>query len=695
LTSAVFAGDEPVLQSHPLIPGAAVPVFGDFLSWSLEATRRPASLFPSKWAATFAGLDPVWNLRAREVAMTMLNPGHPAVLAAGLHLGPQPAGITTVGQVIQRLSVLAAWAARAGLPSDLRAWQADDARAFIEQRRTQITAGSLSTYVAAVRLLHQLGPLLTGGGLTADPWSGRASQKISGYDPREVTTPNIAPGTWFPLVRAAWTYLHVFAPDILAARSRHQRLLHDVAPAVHDAEDRLEVYLAGPANVIPLHTAASAAHAAGGAAGDINWSLLSLLLGVRPQQHPFRVGPPGSRACRMRVKAEQAVSAGRGAAGGLLAGYASVARPDGTIGSWHPGLCVRSLAAECVALRGAAYSFVAALSMMRDSEIREITRGPVTEHYGAPAITAIKRKHDPGQPREHWWVIEPVAEAIAVAEALSWHPERIFVAEKTGMRTGGGFASGPAVRNFISHVNVGTGHHGLHISPARVAPHMFRKTMSMLTGTQPGAEIALGIQLKHVAVRALANRATQGYSACDTAWEKLLDTGAADARFARLSEFYDAHHAGKTIGFGPAAQKLTAVFDAIRKTAQDTATASEARQGGSRAEYDLLRKARIPIRFGKLNHCTLDESNPAGARCLEGTTVPPEHRGPLIDRCQPGRCANSIIGPSHLPIWESGHRSLLTLLDNRKLPLPRRAALERQLHDVQDVIDRARARSEP
>jgi hypothetical protein len=162
------------------------------------------------------------------------------------------------------------------------------------------------------------------------------------------------------------------------------------------------------------------------------------------------------------------------------------------------------------------------------------------------------------------------------------------------------------------------------------------------------------------------------------------------ARFAKLSEFYRDHHAGKTIGFGPGAHRLTAAFDAIKETAEHLVTTGQARQGDARVEYDLLRKTRISIRFGKLNHCTMDENNPVGAMCLEGNVkIPDGHRGPLIDRCQPGRCANSIIGPAHLAIWKAEKTSLLTLLKNRRLPSGRRALIDRQLEDVQAVIDRA------
>lgn len=63
--------------------------------------------------------------------------------------------------------------------------------------------------------------------------------------------------------------------------------------------------------------------------------------------------------------------------------------------------------------------------------------------------------------------------------------------------------------------------------------------MAMLAATEPGSEIALGLQLKHVATRALANRSTQGYTATDTAWESHLDSALAGTRFTHLRDLYD------------------------------------------------------------------------------------------------------------------------------------------------------------
>ena len=70
-------------------------------------------------------------------------------------------------------------------------------------------------------------------------------------------------------------------------------------------------------------------------------------------------------------------------------------------------------------LRNACYVLVVGLSMMRDSEIHEITPGSIVDYYGTPAIKSTKGKHDPNLPIKHWWITAPVAEAVVVAEQLS------------------------------------------------------------------------------------------------------------------------------------------------------------------------------------------------------------------------------------------------------------------------------------
>lgn len=237
---------------------------------------------------------------------------------------------------------------------------------------------------------------------------------------------------------------------------------------------------------------------------------------------------------------------------------------------------------------------------------------------------------------------------------------------------------------FIATVNVNRHWTGLEEIPqGRVRPHMFRRTMAMLTDQFPGSEIALGIQLKHVATRALANRSTQGYAAPDTQWADLLDTAVEAARFRRFKELFGQHKAGKPIGYGPGADRVKEVFDDITATVK-------ARGGDARIEEDLLRKARITIRFGMLNHCLFDESNPAGAVCLENAVIPEGHTGPFEDRCRPDRCRNSLIGVEHVAIHDSHRRTQLKLLETRRLPAPRQALIRREIERVDAVLAHVR-----
>ena len=244
-------------------------------------------------------------------------------------------------------------------------------------------------------------------------------------------------------------------------------------------------------------------------------------------------------------------------------------------------------------LRNACYIVVVALSMMRDSEIHEITRGAIVDYYGTPAIKATKGKLDPNLPIKHWWITAPVAEAVVVAEQLSTRHDRLFPplhrAHAVAPR------SGQMLDAFIAHINVTSARTGLQtIPPGNVRPHMFR-TMAMLTDQFPSSEIALGIQLKHIASRALANRSTQGYANADSSWAAHLESAIEAARFRRLEDLYQTHKAGKPIGYGPAAERMTQTFNEIHHNAQ-------ARGGDATVQRALLRNAGISIRFGVLNH---------------------------------------------------------------------------------------------
>ncbi|MGW1619150.1 hypothetical protein [Streptomyces sp. NPDC002172] len=192
--------------------------------------------------------------------------------------------------------------------------------------------------------------------------------------------------------------------------------------------------------------------------------------------------------------------------------FAHVSKADGTRGPWRSQLTDRELAGELRTLQGAVYCFVAALSMMRDSEIQEIGPGAVTVHYGSPAVRSHKRKNEPAPIEEKWRITDPVARALTVLERLSPHPTHLFTTPAhPGMADGSvpgrrGVRAAALIDTFIAHVNAHHTHTGRQPIPeARVRPHQIRKTMPVVCAQEPDGEIALGIQLKHAARRILAN----------------------------------------------------------------------------------------------------------------------------------------------------------------------------------------------
>ncbi|CAL9278957.1 hypothetical protein [Streptomyces sp. SudanB182_2057] len=679
-SSSVFRPDEPVIQSTPLLPGATSPRFGDAIVWDFNGVLRKAPNRPATaMRVVLRDLTGAWNLLARELAMIWFNPRHPALLERGVLLKPDPKSPLTVVGRIGHVKALAAFAADHGLPHHLGDWTGRNFQDYIEHRRESDEDPSVLNHIHVIKAMHRLRPALAGGGLPKDPWPGQSTNAVLNVPAViPLRTPVITPQTWFPLIRSAWTYIDKFAPDILRAAELWRCLRDQAVPRPIEEVDRcLDAWLADPASKVPLHSP-------GHPDGPVNWTLLSFMVGTsRGYSSPF--GPQTVPGRDRRARIEALVAAGR-TQHGLLADLALVQRPDGSTGPWHLGLDARSVWEEAVALRNACYLFTAGLSMMRDSEIRDVTKGSVVEYFGSPAVKSVKEKLDPDLPVKHWWIIDPVAKAIDVASRLSQHQVLAFGSARFDTES---FTSGRAPERFRRHVNEFRNVTGLpEIPEEHVTPQRFRRTMAMLTRDFPGSEIAVGMQLKHAAARALANRTTQGYMEDDPKWARHLTQAIAERRFERLKDLFDADSRGETIGYGPGADRMREAFAAVRHQAEQLQSTTAAQRGDVRVEHDLLRRTRISVRFGKLNHCTMNDADPTGAKCIEDAVVPDGHRGPLIDRCQPSRCANSVIAPEHLPIWKAEHASLTTLRDTPGIAPGRRTHLDAQLHEVNLVIRR-------
>jgi hypothetical protein len=685
--SSVFADDEPVLQSMPLLPRARPPLFGETQTWDFnDVLRRPARLLPGQWRLSLMQLTEVQNLLARELAMIEFNPRHPKILARGLHLQPRRRKVGTVQRHVGILRALATFGAGEGLPEDFGHWSTADFHRYLIDRREHLDLTAVRPHVLTIKLLHRLAPALTNGGLTADPWPGQTGAQVLELSRnRPLRTPVIPPQTWFPLIHSAWTYIDTFGPDILRARAYWRDLQATARPVpLPEARQLCEKWLADPSHRIPVWLANDMTRNKN-ATTTVNWSVLATMIGVAQPTTVFAATAPHGRQLRARV--EELAAEGR-TQSGLLCDLTQVDRPDGTAGPWCMSLYPQRLWIEFTALRNAALVFVTALSMMRDSEVREVLKDSVVEHYGSPAVKSTLHKLTPNLPVKHWWIIEPVAQAIRTAAELSVHDTLAFASVQAKSPIAH-LDSCQAITSFLQHVNCHRDITGLPAIPEqKLSPHMFRRTMAMLTRDFPGSEIAVGMQLKHAATRALANTTTQGYTEPTPAWASHLTTAISERRFEQLKELFDADGRGENIGYGPGADQLRDAFATVRTQAEHLRANQKAQRGDLRVEYGLLRQVHLTVRFGKLNHCTMDEANPVGAKCLEDAVVPEGHQGPLIDRCQPARCARSIIAPAHLPIWTAERASIKGLLTTPKLPANRRKQLAEQLNEVERVLRR-------
>ncbi|MFJ1757686.1 hypothetical protein [Kitasatospora sp. NPDC088134] len=824
-SSRQFRDDEEVFTAFStILPGVPVPVFGQTDRWLADCLRRPSNRIRGEWRLLFPTRDPVWNLRAREVSFVHCNPAHAAVRAAGIDLPAEPDSLGTSRHTLNKLNGLRRWALKRQMPENLGLWEPDDWQDFIDATAERVGPQTLPGYVVALRRLQRFAPVLTHGGMREDPWPGvpatRVTARPAGIDQLvitaadlradgEVTTPSVPPATWWPLLRAAWTYIHSFAPDIFEARARAQQVPAGPRETTTqksrssisrnaDYDRKLRQWLADPANLVPVRDRPSN----GFPTGSALWCSLSLMitdgannmiflgtsalgrarrdlvqpaldagrtravnprnaakeLGVARQQprHKYRStaelsdtlamwladpnnlvpirehdtseGPAGSPIVKVLARViydlndtgvfmaktptaqhrlrmvEAAVAAGQvvrvsGEGTGRdvpIAGveFSLITRPDGSCEPWRSGITMANLDYELRMLRAACYVFIGALSMMRDSEIQEIERGALATYYGSPAIRSRKIKHDKNQPEKHWWIIEPVAQALAVAEQLSWHDTHVFATirgsqadlpsrDPAHLQAGRrGIHADQAIDFFIAGINANHERLGLEpIAPAAVRPHMLRKTMAVITGQEPDAEIALGLQLKHAARRALANRVTLGYARADKDWIKEFDRQLEFAAAQKLVALLKARRSGEDVAVGPGAARLHAGLDKVI-AAMDNDPQLRAQLADERVQTILLHNEFPELHLGTLNHCMWDAKQ---AECQNA--LPEDQRGqsPLIGACEPARCRNSVITRAHAPIWLAEENDLTEMAKNRRLAPPRREAVLIRLSDVQRI----------
>lgn len=587
----------------------------------------------------FATVPDGWRLVAKEAVAALLNPTHPAVLRQHLVRRARPAKAGAALLQLGYLRSLARWAVGHGVPAP-SAWAACHTAELLAER-PQLGPALLTGRLQALRLLWELNPVISGGGLTQDPLGGHGPSILAGRTSPSLecrTTP-LPFETWSATLRAAWKLVELCSDELLAARRAWKALpgSGQLGPS-SAALERATTSLAAGYRV-PLHTGVGHWQSV---RGGVNLRLLCRQLGLEPRNlsRPARSNP-----LRMLVD-DCAKDPMRSVLGGVWQPTVIIPGPDGEPRLWVEELGVGEIEHLSSVLRGACYVVLAALTGMRDSEIQSLRRGAagtvmVDGHGQVVTIRGVQFKGERsayGRERT-WYAIDPVARAIEVLTSLAVHDQLLFARLSsrgapgghipTGRRPG---AYGPSrdIGRLVAWVNadretrVGRGWgvgESIDLGGGPINQRVLRRSFAVYAATYPEAEIGLGIQLGHAALRM-----TSGYYSDSTRQTAAMIE---DERVKAVSEnLRDLLRPGAPLD-GPAAERLRA-FRA--EVSADPATVAR-----------RLRRLASSYHLGTLNDCFYD---PGTARC--GSDGP--HLSERV--CRSTACPNAVESVHHLPGWE-------------------------------------------
>lgn len=641
-TSAVVSGrfrdDEPVFAHLP-----DGPRFDDMV-WDLTPVARRVSL-PDR-AVDFTTIPGGWELTVREVLMVAVQPDHPAVVDAGVVRRGRPAPLATLVDIFRHLRAIAVWAASRDLPAP-SGWCQADADALLADLRTgahrdggaALSPSSVSSYVAALKLLREFAPVLTGRGLPFQPWGARSPSNVAGLVVDvENRTPPLRWDTWAPAVAAAWSFVDRFSTDIVAAAKVRAALPpHDHGVAGAAAFDILRSWADGGGKV-PLHTGYGRYR---GVRGEPNVTMLCRRLGIT--RSIFNRDHACYRPETQTLLEEMAGEAGRREYGGLWTPTVTVRHADGVDRPWIDELGLAELELLVSILRGAAYVLLASLTGMRDSELQELTRDTATIADGLPALHGVQFKGvgGPDGRARCWFGPPPVFRVIDVLASVSPHPRYLFVRSATGT---GSYCPQQDIARLIAFVNAdpqsrhGRGH-GLGLQPIQPTPTAsvnqitLRRSFSVYAAQYPGAELGLGIQLGHAALRA-----TTGYA---------TDSQQQVARLLNRDRQVIAREQVNAIilDAAPTAGAPNGELDTIRaKVVADPTRAGH-----------IIDSLAERYHLGFFNDCMWHEPRavcgPGGPKLAEGV-------------CRGARCGNAVFRQTHLPAVQAHIRRIDDFLDS-------------------------------
>lgn len=619
------------------------PRFGELI-WNIGTLSARTSL--AERELDFSDVPEEWMTTIREVLMITAQPDHPEVVASGIVRRARPAAVDTMATDFRRLGIIARWAAERGLGGPAT-WTPSDAEALRDDLRAGrhrdgghgLASSSVHHYVRLIKMLRAFGPMLTSGGLPFQPWGARSAANVASHvRPVENKTPPLRWETWAPAIAASWAFIDRFSSDILGAVAAAAVLpAQPRGPSGRHALGVVRAWLADGGKV-PLHTGFGRSP---GRLGEPNLKMVCRRLGIN--DNTFR--PAHGRYSQDVVDLLRAMAQDTQAAqfGGLWTPAVTVTLDNGSEVPWINELGLGELELLVSILRASAYVLLASLSGMRDSEFQELTRNASTNADGLPALASVQYKGEnspDGRPRS-WFGPPPVFRVLEVLAQLSQHPTHLFARSATNA---GAYDPQRDIPRLIAFVNddpasrPGRGH-GLGLKPIHPTPAAsinqtsLRRSFCVYAARYPGAEIGLGIQLGHAALRTTTGYASDGQQQV----AQMLDKDRQDVAREQV--------AALILDASPVAGAPRGELTTMR--AQVVADPSRADR--------IINAAGERYHLGIFNDCLWNKARsgcgPDGPKLAQGV-------------CKGADCANALFRPGHLPLVTAHVERIDAFLDS-------------------------------
>jgi hypothetical protein len=713
LPASPFAGADVCREAGLSLPqGAARPVFEDD-EWDFtHVIGLPVQMGLSVRRLGFTAIgDPRWRLAAKEVILAMLAPRHDAV-------APLPRAYRTplhIGTAKGRLDELTRWLnwlAQQGIRS-LGEVDEDCCEAWLLHRRhardeagTEIGSHSPATRRTAAQVVVDL--LNYRELLTADrpsqglrPWGGRSASAVAEMPSgrQENKTQPVPASILQPLLAAALYAASTLGPCAveLAAELRQVPTIRARSRQPRGKRAQAKDPVACLRSVLATHRHDHSPLPGLSASGTgkrlaNGWNPADPLLTVSLDGLAREAGLwnfssqwlPG-----LRPEIEAAL-----AAAGTISPFGHDARTvpsaGGELMPWTVPLQRDEASGLIGVIRTAAIIVILAVSGMRSSEVMELQAGarqPPQEPSPGLARYRIASNIIKGQPlggtRDEWVVIEPVYQAVGLAEQLHDNPA-------DGKLLFGRFAFDIRYQWFRDWVNGPAGQRlGLAPIPdGPVTPRMLRRRLAIELAYRPGGLLAARLHMRHISVAT-----TEGYaSRPGGAQAELLaevNKHEADRNLELVLAEFRNYQQG-IMPAGPGARDLTEFFASIDGEPAAGDPGAPKVQRSDREILTLLSRRAGILHLGTANWCWF--ADPARALCLKLAGTPTADK-PLAGMCDSARCPQATHHPCHRPVWagqaEQARTFLGSLGPTRKAEKARlQADLDRALH-VLDAIDAA------